>query len=177
MEAVQRIKEQAMGLAEMLGERIPSRLRDTAMLRLFGLWKIPMLAYVRPVVLELSEERCVVRIPLRRRTKNHVDSMYIGVLAVGADCAGGLLAARRIRASGSTVELLFKDFKADYLRRPEGDVLFTCDEGMAVNKAVEKAAASGRRVNLPVQVTAAVVNRPSEAIAKFTLTLTLKRKR
>lgn len=66
--------------------------RATLGLRLFGLLRIPMLFYVRPRVTEISPERITVRIPLRRRTKNHHGSMYFGALGVGADCAAGALA-------------------------------------------------------------------------------------
>ncbi|HEY8887948.1 MAG TPA: DUF4442 domain-containing protein, partial [Gallionella sp.] len=56
-------------------------------LRLFGFAKIPMMLYVRPSVMEISNERVVVRIPLTRRTRNHLGSMYFGALSVGADCS------------------------------------------------------------------------------------------
>ena len=87
------------------------RLKQTVGMRLFGWLKIPLLASVRPSVVELSETRCVVRIPLRRWTRNHLGSMYFGALAIGADCAGGLLAMDAIRRSGGGVSLVFKAFQ------------------------------------------------------------------
>jgi acyl-coenzyme A thioesterase PaaI-like protein len=87
------------------------RLRDTLFLRFFTFMKIPLLYYVRPVIEELDDEKCVVRIPLRRRTRNHLNAMYFGVLAAGADCAGGFMAMRLIQKDGGRVSLLFKDFK------------------------------------------------------------------
>ena len=76
---------------------IPSPLKDTMYLRLFGFLKIPMLFWLRPSVMEINQTTCKVKIPLGRRQKNHLNSMYFGVLAAGADCAGGLVAMQAIR--------------------------------------------------------------------------------
>jgi len=156
---------------------LPSRMRETFLLRSFGFLKIPVLFFVSPSVVELSEQRCVIKIPLSRRTRNHVGSMYFAVMAAGADCAGGLIAYRMIQESGSPVSLIFKDFKAEFLKRAEGDVLFTCDQGAEIRKFVSKAIQSGERENMPVHVTATVPSKfGNEPIAQFVLTLSLKRK-
>jgi acyl-coenzyme A thioesterase PaaI-like protein len=103
--------------------------------------------------------------------------MYFGVLAAGADCAGGLIAMRQIREEGNQVNLIFKDFHADFLKRAEGDVLFTCEEGSAIRELVRKTLISGERENMPVHIVATVPSKlGSEPVAKFTLTLSLKLK-
>ena len=60
------------------------------LLFLLGFVRIPMIAYVRPKLLSIDENSVRVRIRLRRKTKNHLNSMYFGALAVGADIAGGI---------------------------------------------------------------------------------------
>ena len=60
------------------------------MLFLLGLTKIPIIGYVKPKLIELNDEKAGVKIKLRRRSKNHLNSMYFGALAVGADVAAGL---------------------------------------------------------------------------------------
>jgi len=62
--------------------------------------------------------------------------MYFGVLAVGADVTGGFLAMRYIQASTSKIALIFKDFKAEFLKRAEGDVHFVCEDGIAIQNSV-----------------------------------------
>jgi acyl-coenzyme A thioesterase PaaI-like protein len=165
-------------VAEPLLEALPSQVRDTAFLRAFGLWNVPMLFFISPSVVEVNENRCVVKVPLTRRTKNHLGSMYFGALAAGADCAGGLIAMRMIQKKGNQVSLIFKDFQAHFLKRAEGDVLFTSEDGPAVLKLVQQAIESGERVQMPVQVTATVPSKlGTEPVAQFTLTLSLKRKK
>lgn len=152
-------------------------LLGTLYLRYFGLHKVPMLFFVRPKVVEWTDERVVIKIPLKRRTKNHLGSMYFAVLAAGADLAAGFLAVLSIRQRGEAVSFVFKNVQAEFLKRAEGDVLFTCEEGVMVTDLVEKAIETGERVDLPVPVTATVPSKfGTEPVAKFILTLSLKRK-
>ncbi len=159
-------------------ESIPATLKETVLLRAFGFLKIPLLFFISPTVVEITDNLSVVKIRLNRRTRNHLNSMYFGVLAAGADCAGGLAAMRQIHHEGNQVNLIFKDFHADFLKRAEGDVLFSCDQGSAIRDLVRKAMTSGERENMPVQVIATVPSKlGQEPVAKFTLTLSLKRKK
>ena len=97
---------------------------ETTKLRLWTLTKIPLLFFLRPSVVEAGALRTVIRIPLTRRSRNHLGSMYFGALCAGADLAGALTAMRRIDASGRRISLIFKDVKAQFFKRAEGDVLF-----------------------------------------------------
>ena len=119
---------------------ISRAVKTNRLIRLFGLTKVPMIWYCRPKVIEHTDEKIEIRIPLKRRTKNHLGSMYFGVLAVGADITGGFLAMDPIQESGRNIALIFKDFKADFLKRPEGDVHFICRDGMAIKELVKIAA-------------------------------------
>ena len=119
------------------------------MLRLFGFFKVPMILYTGPVVEELDDTICAIRIPLTWRTKNHYRTMYFGALAVGADCSAGMAAMYQIRKSGHNVNLLFKDMKVDFHRRPEGDVVFICEDMYACKAAVERLLGTTNKLNIP----------------------------
>ena len=69
-------------------DQVPDSFKDTAMIRLFGLTKIPLLWFISPTVQKMTDEVCEIRVPLNRKTKNHLNSMYFGVLCAAADCAG-----------------------------------------------------------------------------------------
>jgi acyl-coenzyme A thioesterase PaaI-like protein len=149
----------------------------TIFIRYFGISKIPMLYFIKPSVVELSEERIVIRVPLSRRTKNHLGAMYFGALAAGADLAGGFLAMMEIKESGEKVALLFKDMKAEFLKRAEGDAHFVCTEVQATRHLVRQAIKTGERVEMPVHVDVFVPSKfANEPVAKFVLTLSLKKK-
>ena len=150
--------------------------KTTRLIQLFGITKVPMIWYCRPKVIEHTDEKIEIKIPLKRNTKNHLGSMYFGVLAVGADITGGFLAMDPIQESGRKINLIFKDFKADFLKRPEGDVHFTCNDGLAVKELVDRVSKSSDRHNFKLSIEATVPSISSEVVAKFELTLSLKDK-
>ena len=142
----------------------------------FGLMRIPLIFFCRPKVVSISDTKLEVKIKLNRRTKNHLNSMYFGVLSVGADVTGGFLAMKLIRNNQSRISLIFKDFHADFLKRAEGDVHFICEDGLAIKNLVEVVEQTGERQNLPLHITATVPSISNETVAEFILTLSLKKK-
>ena len=153
-----------------------SETKTTWQMLLFGLTRIPLIFYCRPKVVSISDTRLEVKIKLNRRTKNHLNSMYFGVLSVGADVTGGFLAMKFIQASKSHISLIFKDFHADFLRRAEGDVHFICEDGSAIQNLIEVAEETGERQNFPLHIIAKAPSISPEPVAKFILTLSIKKK-
>lgn len=153
------------------------RLKETAIVRFLGLTRIPMLFLVSPRVLRVDGEGCELVIPLKYITGNHVGSMYVGVLAAGADLASGLNALFEIRRAHPKVLLVFKDLHADFLKRADGDVHFVSSDGPRIAEAVARADETGERVTIPVNIVATVPSKyGDEPVAKFTMGLSLKRK-
>lgn len=145
-------------------------------LRQFARTKVRMIAYCRPKIVSVSEDHLEVMIPLNRRNKNHLNSMYFGTLSVGADVTSGFLAMIQIKQSKRNIQLAFKDFKADFLKRAEGDVYFSCHQGPAIKDLIQQAIDSGERQDMPVHVDAKVPSISDELVAKFVLTLSIKDK-
>jgi hypothetical protein len=84
---------------------------------------------------------------------------------------------RLIWKSSQNISLIFKSLDAEFLKRAEGDVYFTCDQVPEISKLVTAAVQSAERVEYPVHVTAKVPDKFGEdPIAKFTFVLSLKRK-
>ncbi|OGT53128.1 MAG: hypothetical protein A3F17_03940 [Gammaproteobacteria bacterium RIFCSPHIGHO2_12_FULL_41_15] len=134
---------------------------------------VPMIEYAQIEVVELNDEEAIVKIPLIQENKNHLNSMYFGALSVGADVSGGILALYFAKKAGKHVAIVFKDFKADFLKRANDDVLFVCREGRAVEQLIQQAIESGERQNLPVHIEA-ISDSTEEVVAKFVLTLSVK---
>lgn len=154
---------------------ISENLKQNLFVNLFGLVKVPLIFFVSPKVIELSDEKCIVSIPLKRRTKNHLGSMYFGVLCTGADIAGGLCAMSEIKKSGQKIQLSFKDFKAEFLKRAYEDVHFVCPQNQEIKAFVDLVSKSDERHNKIVKIDA-ISAKSKEVIAKFELTLSLKKK-
>ena len=49
-------------------------------LTLFSITKIPLLWFCRPKIVHISDKSIEIKIPLKRRTKNHLKSMYFWLL-------------------------------------------------------------------------------------------------
>ena len=146
----------------------------TCKIWLFGFTRIPLIFFCRPRVIKITNTSLEVKIKLNRRTRNHMHSMYFGVLSVGADVTGGFMAMEYIRENNSNISLIFKDFKAEFLKRAEGDVHFICVEGNAIRALIQKSVKTGERESMPVHITATVPSISPEPVAKFILTLSIK---
>lgn len=149
-----------------------------AVIKAFGLFKVPMLIFAGVSIVELNENRSVIKIPINWRTKNHLNSLYFGSLAVGADVAAGLYASLLIRESKKKIHLSFKDFKANFLKRSMSDTYFVVDNLKDISNFVSDVIANpGQRKNYSVNVYATNHLDPqmqTDRVAEFVLTLSLK---
>ena len=151
---------------------------NTLAVRLWALRNVFLLWFVKPSILEVNERRCVVRIPLNWRTRrNDIHAMYLGVLCMGADVASGLIAFDQMQKRKLKISFVFKDMKAEFLKRAEGDVHFTNEDGPMIQGLIARALASGERENATVHVNATVPKKlGDEPVAKFEMTLSIKKR-
>jgi hypothetical protein len=153
-----------------------TQIKETLGVRLFGLIKIPLIGFVSPTVLCVGVKRTEIRIKLRRRTWNHLKSMYFGALAIGADLAGGLLCMKLLRQNNVRASFVFKDMQVNFLKRADGDVHFVCESGHDVAALIERVKNSPERQETTVVIHALVPEKyANEPVATFRLTLSVKR--
>jgi hypothetical protein len=143
----------------------------------FGQDQVPLIGFCQPSIEAISDEHCEIKISLNTKTQNHVASLYFGTLAVGADITGGFMAMMLAEQSGHYIELLFKDFKADFKKRALADTHFHCHDGLLIQSMIKETLASEERVNKPIKITATTPSiTGNECVAEFILTLSLKYK-
>ena len=150
----------------------------TAMVRLWSLQNVFFIWLMRPKILELTADRCVVRVPLNWITRRRdIHAMYLGTLCMGADVAAGLISFQLMRERKERVVFIFKDLKAEFLKRAEGDVVFTNNDGPVIQDLLRRALETGERQEAPVHVVATVPSKlGDEAVARFELMLSVKKK-
>jgi acyl-coenzyme A thioesterase PaaI-like protein len=152
-----------------------SAARETLLLRAWSLRHIPLLFFLSPSIVALDARRAVVNVPLNWRTKNHLGSMYFGSLCTGADCVVAVLALR-ILAGRRSVVPIFKDMRAEFLKRAEADVHFACEDGEEIRSLLDRAEATGERGSVLLRVVATVPEKlGEEPVARFEMTLSAKR--
>ncbi len=163
-------------VVQSLSRIVPAEYLDTAFLRIFSFLKIPLLGYVKPKVKELTDEMVRVEIPLRRRSKNHLQSMYFGAIMIGADCAAGYYAAKLVFSKGYRIDLVFKSTQAQFLKLPCGDVEFLCHQGKQISELVEKAEITGEHQELTIDVECRCPETSDEIVALVSLVLSIKKR-
>jgi acyl-coenzyme A thioesterase PaaI-like protein len=143
--------------------------------KLVGLFQIRMIGFVGAKLVRYNEKETVVKIPLNRRTRNHLGSMYFGALATGADVTGAWIAFDYLARTKAPVSIVFKDINANFLKRADGDVHFTCIDGPEVVEAFKATIADGERKNLKLKVVATVPSKyDDEPVAEFNMTLSMR---
>jgi len=152
--------------------------KETLAVRAWALRNVFLLYLVKPSILEVNERRCEIRIPLNWRTRRRdIGAMYLGTLCMGADVASGLIAFHLMRTRRLRVSFIFKDLRAEFLKRAEGDVHFACEEGANIVGLVDRAMQSGERQETTVNVVARVPKKlGDEPVARFAMTLSVKRR-
>ncbi|MEO0443542.1 MAG: DUF4442 domain-containing protein [Pseudomonadota bacterium] len=164
-----------MGISSALAQVVPATLRYTVMLQFLGFLKIPLIFFIRPRVVIFDDQQCVLKVSLRRRVKNHLNSMYFGALAIAAECAGGVAALKAINDSGKAVSLVFKDFSASFIKRADSDTYFTCKDVAAIQALIADTIQSGERRQLTFAVIATCPDRFGEQpVANFQVTVSVK---
>lgn len=141
---------------------------------LLGVFKIPMIGFVKPRLLEINDENVRVLVRLKRRSRNHLNSMYFGALAVGADIAAGIHAFYFSEKLGQKVSFAFKGIQGDFLMRAESDIVFSSKEGLLVKQAMERSKESGERVNQPIKVVATDTNNNEVALFELIVSVRVK---
>ena len=130
----------------------PSLQKMQRNLWLFGLFKIPMIAFCRPKIVVWNEDEVIICIKRSRRTNNHLKSMYFGSLMVGADLAAGLHAFAYIVTEKKSISLAFKSCQATFLQRPETHVYFQAKAGKIVREMIQQSIATQSRINQVIPI-------------------------
>ena len=153
------------------------QIKETLKVRAFGFLQIPLIWFVNPSVVSVGIDHTEIVIPLNRRTRNHLKSMYFGTLAIGADLAGGLLFMNLMDKERIKASFVFKDMTAQFLKRADGDVHFISKSGQDVAALIKRVIDSPDRQETTVEIKALVPSKyGNEPVAIFKLTLSVKRK-
>jgi len=139
---------------------------------LLGIFKIPMIGFVAPQLIEIDDQKVKVKIKLNRKKKNHLNSMYFGALAVGADIAGGIHTFYYAEKLKIKLSFAFKDMKADFIKRAESDVIFESNGGEKIQEMIDQSIQTKSRINETMMVIA--YNSTQEIVATFEMGVSLK---
>jgi acyl-coenzyme A thioesterase PaaI-like protein len=139
---------------------------------LLGKVKIPMLGYTGLKLIEINDKTVKAQIKLKRKTKNHLNSMYFGALAVGADVAAGIHAFYFANVHEKKVSFAFKGMSCEFIKRAESDCMFISEDGKKVEDAILESIETGDRVNTTTVVKA--YDKENDLVATFEMIVSVK---
>ena len=139
----------------------------------FGmLIKLPSAVFWKFRIKELSAERCVVTVPYSWRTQNPFKSIYFAAMAGAGELSTGALCQLAISGLGK-FSMLVVDFRAEYFKKANQKITFTCEQGRELFILLESMQPNGTGT---LTMISTGKNPQGEEVARFFVTWSFKRK-
>ena len=135
--------------------------------------KLPSIVFWGIRVKELNEEVCVISLPFTWRTQNPFRSIYFAALAGAAEFSSGILCQMYLHGRPPHA-MLVVDFRAEFFKKADQKIHFTCDQGLALRKKLDSLTKSGDSGT--ITMISSGKNQDGVEVAKFYITWSFKRK-
>jgi hypothetical protein len=108
----------------------------------FLLWKLPAAWFVGISVRSCDGEKSVVRLPYGWRSQNPFRSTYFAAQCAAGELSTGILALTHLQGR-LPVSMLVTRVEAEFLKKASATLLFTCEEGKALEETIQRALETG----------------------------------
>ena len=143
-------------------------------LNLFLLFKLPSAFLTGVRTKSIDAQKCVVVVKHRWINQNPFKSMFWAVQGMAAELSTGALIMMKIQALNKNVSMLVTKNNASFSKKAKGVITFTCDQGILVDEALEKALATGDGQTLVL--TAKGIDLSGDEVSSFDFEWSLKLK-
>ncbi len=123
---------------------------------------------------QFDKDSCVVRTKLSWFNQNPFRSMYFAVEAMAAEMSSGMLAYAQVHKRKPAVSMLVEKVEATFVKKATGTIYFTCEDGAAMEAAVDETVRTGEGVKLLSKSVGK--NEDGVTVAEFTFTWSFKAK-
>lgn len=141
-------------------------------LNAFLMFKLPAAYFTGVRTKHLDDATCVVSVKHRWINQNPFNSMFWAVQGMAAELTTGALVMKKIKESGRNVSMLVANNNASFTKKATGRITFKCDEGLLVDKAINKAIETGE--GQTVWLNANGINAEGLQVSSFNFEWTLK---
>jgi len=139
----------------------------------FGmLAKLPTAIFWRLRIKTLSLEKCQVTIPYFWRSQNPFKSIYFAAMAGAAELSTGALCQLAMADKGK-FSMLVVDFRAQYSKKANQKITFTCDQGLELNEIIDSLKPNQTD---QLKMVSVGINEDGDEVARFFVTWSFKRK-
>ena len=136
--------------------------------------KLPAAFFAGLRIHYFDDRKCVVRIRYSWFSMNPFKSIYFAVEAMAAEMCSGMLAFGQVYQRNPKVSMLVVKMEVAFVKKATGVILFTCEDGAAIQSAINESIASGEGRTL-VCVSKGK-NSANETVAEFFITWSFKAK-
>ena len=139
----------------------------------FNLFKILPMGFLSGMkISELTEEKCSVTVPYKRKNKNPFQSTFWAVLGMAAEMSSGALLIMFTHKQNPSVAMIIVNCTGNFVKKATDITTFTCGDGQKIKEAV-KTAIEKEEPQL-IECDMAGVNEAGEEVANFSFTWSVK---
>ncbi len=143
--------------------------------RFFLFQKLPAAFFSGLRIQHFDENKCVVRIRYSWFSQNPFQSIYFAVEAMAAEMTCGMLAFAQVYQRVPKISMLVVSTQANFIKKATGTILFSCEDGLAIQEAIQETIATGEGKTVICKTVG--TNEKGEVVAEFNFTWSFKAKK
>ncbi len=136
--------------------------------------QLPAAFFVGLRLNKINQNDCTIKVRHSWFSKNPFKSVYFAAQAMAAEMSTGLLAFGHIYKRIPKVSMLVIKMEVNYTKKGTGNLYFTCNDGLAIQNAIEEAIQSCEGKTLVCHSIGK--NESNETVAEFAFTWSFKAK-
>lgn len=142
--------------------------------RFFLFQQLPAAFFAGLRIAQFDAESCTVKIRYSWFSKNPFKSIYFAVEAMAAEMCSGMLAFGQVYKRNPKISMLVVKMEVNFIKKATGTVLFSCEDGAAIQAAIDKAIQTGE--GQTIVCLSKGKNSANETVAEFFITWSFKAK-
>jgi hypothetical protein len=137
--------------------------------------KLPAAFFAGLRIQHFDDQKCVVRIRYSWFSQNPFKSIYFAVEAMAAEMTCGMLAFAQVYQRVPKISMLVVSTQANFIKKATGTILFSCEDGLAIQAAINETIATGEGKTIICKTVG--TNEKGEVVADFNFTWSFKAKK
>lgn len=150
------------------------RMLRPAVFRAFAFMKLPAAWVAGLKVTELTDAKGVTSVPFKWLNQNPFKSMYFAVQSMAAELSTGALVLLAAEGYKPSIATLIVDIGAEFPKKANGKVFFTCHDGHKAFAAVERCIETGEPEVVRMETTGEMAD--GTVVSKFHFTWSVKQR-
>lgn len=111
--------------------------------RMFTLTQLPAGFISGMKLIELTPTQCKTSIPFKFLNQNPFKSIYFAVQSMPAELSTAAIALLAMQGIKPSIAMLVVNMEAEFVKKSTGRTFFTCENGIEIFEAVQKAVETG----------------------------------